>query len=144
MNNDAHRYGDIINLPHPTSVNHPRMSLYDRAAQFSPFAALTGHDAAIKETARLTEQKIEQSEDMISLLNEKLQMVADNLGTEVTITYFVPDEQKSGGAYVSHTGTVRRIDDYEHTLVMTDKTVIPIEQISEIESELFGEMGIYE
>lgn len=87
MNNDAHRYDDIINLPHPTSVNHPRMSLYDRAAQFSPFAALTGHDAAIKETARLTEQKIEQSEDMISLLNEKLQMVADNLGTEVTITY---------------------------------------------------------
>lgn len=144
MNNDAHRYDDIINLPHPTSVNHPRMSLYDRAAQFSPFAALTGHDAAIKETARLTEQKIEQSEDMISLLNEKLQMVADNLGTEVTITYFVPDERKSGGAYVSHTGTVLRIDDYEHTLVMTDKTVIPIEQISEIESELFGEMGIYE
>lgn len=144
MDNDAHRYDDIINLPHPTSVNHPRMSLYDRAAQFSPFAALTGHDAAIKETARLTEQKIEQSEDMISLLNEKLQMVADNLGTEVTITYFVPDERKSGGAYVSHTGTVRRIDDYEHTLVMTDKTVIPIEQISEIESELFGEMGIYE
>ena len=144
MNNDAHRYDDIINLPHPTSVNHPRMSLYDRAAQFSPFAALTGHDAAIKETARLTEQKIEQSEDMISLLNEKLQMVADNLGTEVTITYFVPDERKSGGAYVSHTGTVRRIDDYEHTLVMTDKMVIPIEQISEIESELFGEMGIYE
>ena len=144
MNNDAHCYDDIINLPHPTSVNHPRMSLYDRAAQFSPFAALTGHDAAIKETARLTEQKIEQSEDMISLLNEKLQMVADNLGTEVTITYFVPDERKSGGAYVSHTGTVRRIDDYEHTLVMTDKSVIPIEQISEIESELFGEMGIYE
>ena len=144
MDKDTHRYDDIINLPHPTSANHPRMSLYDRAAQFSPFAALTGHDAAIKETARLTEQKIEQSEDMISLLNEKLQMVADNLGTEVTITYFVPDERKSGGAYVSHTGTVRRIDDYEHTLVMTDKTVIPIEQISEIESELFGEMGIYE
>lgn len=144
MDKNAHRYDDIINLPHPTSANHPRMSLYDRAAQFSPFAALTGHDAAIKETARLTEQKIEKSEDMISLLNEKLQIVADNLETEVTITYFVPDERKSGGAYVSHTGTVRRIDDYEHTLVMTDKTVIPIEQISEIESELFGEMGIYE
>ncbi len=144
MNNDAHRYDDIINLPHPTSVNHPRMSLYDRAAQFSPFAALTGHDAAIKETARLTEHKIELSEDTISRLNEKLQIVSDHLETEVTITYFVPDERKSGGAYVSHTGTVRKIDDYEHTLVMTDKTVIPIEQISEIESELFGEMGIYE
>lgn len=144
MNNDAHRYDDIINLPHPTSVNHPRMSLYDRAAQFSPFAALTGHDAAIKETARLTEQKIELSEDTISRLNEKLQIVADHLETEVTITYFVPDERKSGGAYVSYTGIVRRIDDYEHTLIMTDKTVIPIEQISEIESELFGEIGIYE
>lgn len=144
MDKNAHRYDDIINLPHPTSVNHPRMSLYDRAAQFSPFAALTGHDAAIKETARLTEQKIELSEDMISRLNEKLQIVADHLETEVTITYFVPDERKSGGAYVSHTGMVRRIDDYEHTLIMTDKTVIPIEQICEIESELFGEMGIYE
>lgn len=144
MDKNAHRYDDIINLPHPTSVNHPRMSLYDRAAQFSPFAALTGHDAAIKETARLTEQKIELSEDTISRLNEKLQIVADHLETEVTITYFVPDERKSGGAYVSHTGMVRRIDDYEHTLIMTDKTVIPIEQICEIESELFGEMGIYE
>lgn len=144
MDKDTHRYDDIINLPHPTSANHPRMSLYDRAAQFSPFAALTGHDAAIKETARLTEQKIELSEDTISRLNEKLQIVADNLETEVTITYFVPDERKSGGAYVSYTGIVRRIDDYEHTLIMTDKTVIPIEQISEIESELFGEMGIYE
>ena len=144
MDKNAHRYDDIINLPHPTSQNHPRMSLYDRAAQFSPFAGLTGHDAAIKETARLTEKRIEPSEDMISRLNEKLQIIADNLDTEVTITYFVPDERKSGGAYVSHIGTVRRIDDYEHTLVMTDKTVIPIEQISEIESELFGEMGIYE
>lgn len=144
MDKDTHRYDDIINLPHPTSANHPRMSLYDRAAQFSPFADLTGHDAAIKETARLTEQKIELSEDTISRLNEKLQIVADHLETEVTITYFVPDERKSGGAYVSYTGIVRRIDDYEHTLIMTDKTVIPIEQISEIESELFGEMGIYE
>ena len=144
MDKDTHRYDDIINLPHPTSANHPRMSLYDRAAQFSPFAALTGHDAAIKETARLTEQKIELSEDTISRLNEKLQIVADHLETEVTITYFVPDERKSGGAYVSYTGIVRRIDDYEHTLIMTDKTVIPIEQVSEIESELFGEMGIYE
>ena len=144
MDKDTHRYDDIINLPHPTSANHPRMSLYDRAAQFSPFAALTGHDAAIKETARLTEQKIELSEDTISRLNEKLQIVADHLETEVTITYFVPDERKSGGAYVSYTGIVRRIDDDEHTLMMTDNTVIPSEQISEIESELFGEMGIYE
>ncbi len=144
MDKDIHRYDDIINLPHPTSTKHPRMSLYNRAAQFSPFAALTGHEAAIAETARLTERKIEQSEDVINRLNEKLQIIADNFDTEVTITYFVPDERKSGGAYVSHTGTVKRIDDYERTVVMTDKTVIPIEQISEIDSELFSVLGIDE
>lgn len=137
-------YDDIINLPHPTSTKHPRMSLYNRAAQFSPFAALTGHEEAIAETARLTERKIEQSEDVINRLNEKLQIIADNFETEVTITYFVPDERKSGGAYVSHTGTVKRIDDYERTVVMTDKTVIPIEQISEIDSEFFSVLGIDE
>lgn len=144
MDKDIHRYDDIINLPHPTSAKHPRMSLYNRAAQFSPFAALTGHEAAIAETSRLTERKIEQSEDVINRLNEKLQIIADNVDTEVTITYFVPDERKSGGAYVSHTGTVKRIDGYERTIVMTDKTEIPIEQISEIDSELFSALGIDE
>lgn len=144
MNNDDHSYDDIINLPHPTSQKHPRMPLYDRAAQFAPFAALTGHDAAIKETARLTQREIELSGDMIDRLNEKLQIIADHLGVEVTITYFVPDDKKSGGAYVTYTGAVRRVDDYEHTLVMEDKTVIPIEQICGIECELLGEMGIYE
>lgn len=144
MDNDTHIYDDIINLPHPTSQKHPRMSLYDRAAQFSPFAALTGHDAAIKETARFTEKQTEQSEDIVSRLNEKLQIISDNPGTEITVTYFVPDERKMGGAYVSHTGIVKKIDDYEHTLVMEDRTIIPINQINEIECSLFGEMGIYE
>lgn len=144
MDNDAHIYDDIINLPHPTSQKHPRMSLYDRAAQFSPFTALTGHDAAIKETARFTEKQTEQSEDLISRLNEKLQIISDNPGTEITVTYFVPDERKTGGAYVSHTGIAKKIDDYKHTLVMEDTMIIPISQISEIESSLFGKMGIYE
>lgn len=144
MDNDTHIYDDIINLPHPTSQKHPRMSLYDRAAQFSPFSALTGHDAAIKETARFTEKQTEQSEDLISRLNEKLQIISDNPGTEITVTYFVPDERKMGGAYVSHTGIVKKIDDYEHTLVMEDRTIIPISRISEIECSLFGKMGIYE
>lgn len=144
MDNDTHIYDDIINLPHPTSQKHPRMSLYDRAAQFSPFAALTGHDAAIKETARFTEEQMEQSEDLISRLNEKLQIISDNPGTEITVTCFVPDERKTGGAYVSHTGIVKKIDDYEHTLVMEDRTIIPISQISEIECSLFRKMGIYE
>lgn len=85
------------------------MSLYNRAAQFSLFAALTGHEAAIAETFRLTERRIGQSEDTINRLNEKLQIIADNFDTEVTITYFVLDERKSGGAYVSHTGTVKKL-----------------------------------
>lgn len=136
---DTHRYDDIINLPHHTSTKHPRMSLYDRAEQFSPFAALTGHDEAIKETARLTDEKAELDEDTKAMLNEKLQNIRENPNTDiaVTFTYFVPDENKSGGTYISHTGSVKRIDEYQHTVIMKDKTVIPIEQIREIESDLF-------
>lgn len=131
------KYEDIINLPHPVSKKHPRMSLYDRAAQFSPFAALTGHNAAIIETARLTEKKIRQSEDAISILNEKLHIITENPGAEVTITYFLPDDRKEGGAYVIHTGAVKKIDRYENAVVMTDGTVIPVEDISEIKGEMF-------
>ena len=139
---DEHKYDDIINLPCPTSRNHPRMPLEDRAAQFAPFAALTGHEAAIKETARLTDEKEILSDEIISILNDKLNVIAKNLGTEQTvqITYFVPDEKKSGGAYVTHSGIVRKLDLYEHILIMTDGTVIPIGQISKIEGELFGDM----
>lgn len=133
------KYEDIINLPHPVSKKHPRMSLYDRAAQFSPFAALTGHNAAIIETARLTEKKIRQSEDAISILNEKLHIITENLGAEVTITYFLPDDRKEGGAYVRYTGAVKKIDRYVNSVVMTDGTVIPVEDISEIEGEMFGD-----
>lgn len=137
-----HAYDDIIDLPNPTSRKHPRMSLYDRAAQFSPFAALTGHDAAIKETARLTTDKLELSEDTIAKLNEQLNMINENIGAEpfVEITYFVPDDKKSGGAYISHSGVIKKIDKYERIVIMTDKTSIPIERISEIKGELFGEL----
>lgn len=136
-NNQA--YNDIIHLPHPTSKKHPRMSLYDRAAQFSPFAALTGHDAAIEETIRLTDEKPELSEDMIATLNEQLGIIMENIGTQqtVAITYFVPDDRKSGGAYHCHTGIVSKIDKYEHAVIMTDKTVIPIRQICEIQGDMF-------
>lgn len=141
-----HAYDDIINLPHPTSAKHPRMSLYDRAAQFSPFAALTGHDAAIEETARLTDEKVELSEDMIARLNEKLSLIMKNTGAEqmVTITYFVPDKRKSGGAYVSHSGIVKKIDEYERTVIMMDKTIIPIKQICEIQGDMFRDTGLFE
>lgn len=142
MENISHKYDDIINLPHHVSKKHPQMSLHDRAAQFSPFAALTGHKEAINETARLTDEKQILSEDVIAKLNEQLNLIKENIGTNqtVTITYFVPDDKKSGGAYISHTGVVKKIDEYNHTVILTDKTVIPIEQISEIQSDIFSEI----
>lgn len=130
-------YDDIINLPHPVSKNHPKMPLRDRAAQFAPFAALTGHDAAIKETARLTDERLELSEEVIAQLNEKIHIIRNNIDIEqnVSITYFVPDAKKAGGAYVTYSGIVKKVDEYEHTMIMTDQTVIPIEQISDIKCE---------
>ena len=130
MENISHKYDDIINLPHHVSKKHPQMSLHDRAAQFSPFAALTGHKAAINETARLTDEK------------QILNLIKENIGTNpiVTITYFVPDDRKSGGAYISNTGVVKKINEYNHTVILTDKTVIPIEQISEMQSDIFSEI----
>lgn len=136
-----HAYDDIINLENPTSKTHPRMSLYDRAAQFSPFAALTGHDAVIREAARVTEEKQELSEDVLALLNEQLNTIRQNAGSgqTVTITYFIPDDKKSGGAYVTHTGIVKKIDEYEGAIIMADQTVIPIDQIRELHGDLLPE-----
>lgn len=136
---DINPYEDIINLPHHISTTHPQMSLRDRAAQFSPFAALTGHDEAIKETERLTNSRMELDKDIKMRLNEKLQIVNDNIhvGIAVTFTYFVPDERKEGGEYVTHTGSVKKIDRYKNVVIMNDTTIIPIEEITEIESEMF-------
>ena len=136
------KYEDIINLPHHVSKKHPQMLLRDRAAQFSPFAALTGHKATINETARLTDEKQILSEDVIAKLNEQLNFIKENISTNpiVTITYFVPDDRKSGGAYISNTGVVKKINEYNHTVILTDKTVIPIEQISEMQSDIFSEI----
>ena len=135
----SNKYDDMIYLPNPTPTCKPRMSLHDRAAQFSPFAALTGYEDAVEETARLTDTRLELSEDMKTILNEKMQMIVDNLDSDpvVIITYFVPDKKKSGGAYVDVTGVVKEIDEYERCIVMTDKKKIPIEQIRAIEGELF-------
>lgn len=142
MENINHKYDDIINLPHHVSKKRPQMLLRDRAAQFSPFAALTGHKAAINETARLTDEKQILSEDVIAKLNEQLNLIKENIGTNliVTITYFVPDDRKSGGAYISNTGVVKKINEYNHTVILTDNTVIPIEQISEMQSDIFSEI----
>lgn len=127
-------YEDLIGLAHHVSPTRNRMSMLDRAAQFSPFAALTGHDAAILETARLTEAKIELDENEKTILNEKLQIIAEKISElpEVTITYFQPDQKKSGGEYVTVSGKVKKIDEYERCVRMEDGTKIFIDEIYEI------------
>ena len=125
-------YDDIINLPHPSSAKHPRMPMSDRAAQFSPFAALTGHGAAIEETARLTDRRIELTEEEKTVLDEKLRLLLET-GGEGMITYFLPDERKDGGAYVTKLGTIKKIDPLEGRVILTDRTAIPIKDILEIE-----------
>lgn len=133
-NENDNRYAVIINLPHHTSAKHPRMSRESRAAQFSPFAALTGYDAEIKETARLTDEKIKLDEDSINDLNSKLQYIKDNIkdNPEITVEYFVPDEKKSGGAYLIFNDRVRIIDEYECTLVFVSEKKININDVYKI------------
>ena len=138
---DEHKYDDIINLEHLTSHTHPRMPMKDRAAQFAPFAALTGHDAEIKEKARLTDDELYLSDEVIEDLNEKLAIIKENLGSDraVSITYFVPDDRKTGGAYVTRSGSVKKIDMYERALIMSDGTKILIGKVCGIEGEMFDE-----
>ncbi|NLU24171.1 MAG: YolD-like family protein [Clostridiales bacterium] len=132
-------YDDIIHLPHHVSATRPHMTAGDRAAQFSPFAALTGYDAAIKETARLTDKKLELDESMKDTLSKRLQIILSQIKErpEVSITYFQPDMKKSGGAYVTAIGTVKKIDEYERIVVMTDGTAIPIDEIIRIDGKIF-------
>ena len=139
--NEKHKYDDIIHLPHYVSKKHPQMSLLDRAAQFSPFAALTGHEAAIEETARLTEERVELDESMINILDARLQLLRDKLTEKpvVVLSYFKPDEKKQGGSYEKRTGTVRKIDLYEQQIVMNDGGLIPIDNLVAIDGEIFEE-----
>ena len=132
-------YDDIIHLPHHVSQNYPQMPMLDRAAQFAPFAALTGYEAVVGETARLTAQKRELDAQEAEELNRQLAAVIEHLSErpEVTVEYFVPDERKAGGAYVTVTGRVRHVSVPEKTLVMADGTVIPIEDVVSITSEIF-------
>lgn len=132
-------YDDIIYLPHHVSTIRPHMAVVDRAAQFSPFAALTGHDAAVKETARLTDERLELDEYMKDDLNHRLQIIADRIkeNHEIGITYFQPDEKKDGGAYVTAISRVKKMDEYERIVLMIDGTVIPIDEIISIDGEMF-------
>lgn len=127
-------YDDILFLPHPVSKTHKPMSQLDRAAQFSPFAALTGYDAAIQEAARLTEDAVELDTEEIAVLNEILGRLADRISSRprITVTYFLPDIRKAGGAYTTVTGRLKRVDPVEQVLGMADGTVIPFRYLREI------------
>ena len=133
------KYDDIIHLPHPTSARHPRMSMTDRAAQFSPFAALTGYDAAIRETARLTQEKVELDEQELAVLDRKFQLLLEQLGQcpQVTITWFVPDELKQGGRYLTITDVVKKVDAAARFVLLQNAGRICMDDIVEIEGELF-------
>lgn len=132
---DPHRYDDIIALPHPTSLKHPRMTVENRAAQFSPFAALTGYDALVEETARLTEERAELDEQRKAVLDERLHILRERIEEEpeLSIVYFQPDLQKFGGEYVRHTGRLRRIDPTERSILFTDGLRVAIDELYDIE-----------
>ena len=134
------KYNEIMGLPHHVSKTRPQMPMSDRAAQFAPFAALTGYDAAIKETGRLTVERIELDVEALSALDMKYQLLMEALdeAPEVTITYFQPDERKAGGKYVSAVGAVKKIDDFERRITMQDGTKIPMDDVLSIEGELFS------
>lgn len=134
MNNDISKYDDIINLPHHVSKKHPQMSIESRSAQFAPFAALTGHSDAIKETARLTDERIEINEELKTIIDKKLQIIQEQISSrpEVSITYFMPDEKKNGGKYVTVVGNVKKIDEYKQVIILTDNTIIPINEMIDV------------
>lgn len=138
----TNRYDDIINLTHPTSARHPRMPIHDRAAIFSPFAALTGHGAAIVETARLTERRIELDEDSKAALDEKQRVLEEVIDQqpEVTVTWFQPDARKDGGCYVTTTGKLKKTDTTERMMTFTEGMKIPLDDIIDIDSEWLPEI----
>ena len=139
-------YEDIVDLPHHVSRKHPQPTVADRAARFAPFAAITGYEEMVLEEARVTDERIEMDESSKAALNEKLNMILEFIDEqpEVSITYFEPDKRKAGGAYVTVTGTVKRIDEYEHLVIMTDGKKINIDDIYNLQGELFYSLGIDE
>ena len=136
------KYDEIMGLPHHISKTRPQMPMSDRAAQFAPFAALTGYDAAIKETGRLTDERIELDVEALSALDMKYQLLMEALdeAPEVTITYFQPDERKAGGKYLTATGAVKKVDDFERRITTQDGTKIPMDDVLSIDGELFSSL----
>ena len=139
MADNEQKYGDIINLPHHVSRKRPQMSMEDRAAQFSPFAALTGHDAAIRETARLTEAEAILDETALAVLDMKLRMLQENLKSfpAVTVTYFERVTEISGGAYITTSGALKIIDFDRRKIDFQDGSSILIDAVTELDSDIF-------
>ena len=131
-------YSDIINLSRPVS-KRPRMSLEQRSAQFAPFAALTGYEGQVKETARLTNKKIEINEELKEILNKKIQLIQEKIKEQpqIEITYFIPDSKKEGGRYETVTNSVKKIDTYKGEIILIDGTTIAIDEIIDISSEIY-------
>ena len=136
------KYDDILYLPHPTSTRHPRMPISERAAIFSPFAALTGHAGAIAETARLTDQKMELDEDTKAELDRRQAVLLERISEqpEITVTWFQPDERKDGGAYLTATGQLKKIDEVKRLLILLDGMSIPLEDVADLESSCFQDL----
>lgn len=134
-------YDDIINLPHHVSPTRPQMSIIDRAAQFAPFAALTGFGAAIREAGRLTDEKIGFDEESLTALNIKFQVLFDRLdeNPEVTFVYFKPDERKAGGTYLRRSGIVKKIRELERQIILMNDAIVPMDEIIDIEAEIFAD-----
>lgn len=139
-------YADMYDLPHHRSTTHPHMTIADRAAQFAPFAALTGHASAIAETARRTEERPEPDEDCKALLNQRLGILLDHLAhgdmPQVSITYFQPDDRKAGGRSCTCTHKLKKASLANRTLLMSDETLIPIDDILSIEGDLFKDFPV--
>lgn len=138
----ASKYEEIMKHPHHVSKTRPQMPMSDRAAQFAPFAALTGYESAIKETGRLTDERIELDEESLTALDMKYQLLMEALddAPEVTITYFQSDERKAGGKYITATGAVKKVDDFERRITMRDGTRIPMDDVLSIDGELFSSL----
>ena len=138
MNND-YKYGDIINLPHHVSKKHTQLSRANYAAQFSPFAALSGYDGIVAEVARFTDERVELGDKENDILNAKLQVIGDHIKEypEIKVTYFVKDKKKSGGAYLQRNASIKRIDDVERIMYFTDGTNLPIDDITDMQGEIF-------
>ncbi len=132
-------YDDIIHLPHPEPKKHKRASRESRAAQFGAFRALTGHEEAVNETARITDSRVELSENMMEILNGKILMLKERIEEmpTVSITFFKPDEKKDGGTYIEHTGRIKKINGYERTILFTDRLKVEIPMIVDIQSDIF-------